>query len=76
MSVSEENEQLSQQLDPRSSLGTQGAALLARTLSKVRNYDSRRATAGFIRTVSKGMYYRTGEEVNDGFGNLLASCRE
>ena len=22
------------------------------------------------------MYYRTGEDVNDGFGNLTASCRE
>ena len=32
--------------------------------------------AGFIRTVSKGMYWRTGEDVNDGFGNLVASCLE
>ena len=32
--------------------------------------------AGFIRTVSKGMYYRIGDDVNDGFGNLIASCRE
>ena len=22
------------------------------------------------------MYYRTGEDVNDGFGNRIASCRE
>ena len=32
--------------------------------------------AGFIRTVSEGMYYRTGEVVNDEFENLIASCRE
>ena len=32
--------------------------------------------AGFIRTVSEGMYYRTGEDVNDGFRNLIASCRD
>ena len=29
---------------------------------------------GFIRTVSKGMYYRTAEDVDDGFGNKIASC--
>ena len=32
--------------------------------------------AGFVRTVSKGMYYKTGEDVDGGFGNLIASCRE
>ena len=32
--------------------------------------------AGFIRTVSKRMYYRTSEDVNDGYGNFIASCRE
>ena len=32
--------------------------------------------AGFIGQVSKGMYYRTGEDVNDGFGNFIPSCRE
>ena len=32
--------------------------------------------AAVIRPVSEGMYYRTGEDVNDGFGNLIASCRE
>ena len=88
MSVSGENEQLSQQLDPqevgsfaRSSSRTQGAAgkLLARTRTKVRNDDSEEQLrtlcekAGFIRAVSEGMYYRTGE---DEFGNLVASCRE
>ena len=33
-------------------------------------------SAGFMRSVSVGMYYRTGDDVNDGFGNLTASCRE
>ena len=32
--------------------------------------------AGFLRTVSKDMYYRTGEDVNDVYGNIIASCRE
>ena len=32
--------------------------------------------AGFIRPVSKGMYHRTSEDVSDGFGHLIASCRE
>ena len=32
--------------------------------------------AGFVRRVSKRMYYKTGEDVDDGFGNLIASCRE
>ena len=29
--------------------------------------------AGFVRTVSKGMYCKTGEDVDGGFGNLIAS---
>ena len=32
--------------------------------------------AGFVRTGSKGMYYETGEDVDDGFANFIASCRE
>ena len=32
--------------------------------------------AGFIRQVSKGMYYKNSEDVNDGFGNFIPSCRE
>ena len=36
------------------------------------NYES----AGFLRPVSVGMYYRTSEDDNDGFGNPTASCRE
>ena len=32
--------------------------------------------AGFVRTVSKGMSHKTSEDVDDGFGNFLASCRE
>ena len=33
-------------------------------------------SAGFIRLVYVGMYCRTSDDVNDGFGNLTASCRE
>ena len=33
-------------------------------------------SAGFIRPVSVGMYCRTSDDMNDGFGNLTASCRE
>ena len=33
-------------------------------------------SVGFIRAVSVGMHYRTGDDLNDGFGNLTASCRE
>ena len=32
--------------------------------------------AGFIRTVATGMYCKTGEDVDDGFGNFIESCRE
>ena len=32
--------------------------------------------AGFIRTVSKRMCCKTGKDVDDVFGNLVASCRE
>ena len=32
--------------------------------------------AGFIRKVSEGMYYKTGEDVDDGLANFTASCRE
>ena len=91
MFISEENEQLSQQLDPqevgslaRSSSRTQGAAgnCWREHLQKfemmtpeehLRTVSER---AGCIRTVSKGRYYRIGEGVDDGFGNLSASCRE
>ena len=31
---------------------------------------------GFVRKVSKGMYYKTGEDVDDGCVNFIASCRE
>ena len=33
-------------------------------------------SAGFIRPISVGMYYRTSDDMNDGFGKLTASCRE
>ena len=32
--------------------------------------------AGFVRTVSRGMCYKTGEEVDDGYVTCIASCRE
>ena len=32
--------------------------------------------AGFVRTVSKGMCYKTGEDVDDVNVNCIASCRE
>ena len=32
--------------------------------------------SGFVRTVSEGLYYKICEDVTDGFGNLIASCRE
>ena len=90
-SISEENDQHSKQLDPqevgslvRNQPKTEGAAgqcwrdHLQRF--EMMNPDGQRRTvseeAGFTRPVSKGMYYRTGEDVNDGFGNLIASCRE
>ena len=53
--------------------------LLAGPLSNVRNDDFRRATshqAGFVRTFSKGMCYKTNEEVDDVYVNCIASCRE
>ena len=30
--------------------------------------------ARFIRTISQGMCHRVGEDVDDGFGNIIASC--
>ena len=91
MFISEENEHLSQQLDPqevgflaRSSPRTQGAAgnccrdhlkrfEMMTPEEQLRTVSER---AGFVRTVSKRMYYKTGEDVDDRFGNLIASCRE
>ena len=66
LSISEENEQLSQQLNPqevgslaRSSPKTKEP----RTLEKAPEEQLRTVNerAGFVRTVSKGMYYRTRE---------------
>ena len=91
VSISEENEHLSQQLDPQevgslanSSPRTQGAAgncwreqlkrfEMMTPEEQLRTVSER---AGFIRSVSKGMCHRTGEDADDGFGNLIASCRE
>ena len=90
-SISKENDQLSKQLDPqevgslaRNQPQTPGAAgnccrdHLQRL--EMMNPDEQLQTvceqAGFIRPVSEGMYYRTGVNVNDRFGNLIASCRE
>ena len=90
MSISEEKEQLSQQLDPqevgslaRNSHRTQGAAgncwreHFGRFEMMIPEGQFRTVSerAGFVRTVSKGMYYKTGEDVDDGFGNLIVSCR-
>ena len=50
--------------------------LLARTLTKVPNDDFRRATSKFVRTVSLGLHCKTCDDVDDGFGNFIASCRE
>ena len=33
-------------------------------------------SAGFIRPVFVGMYHKTGDDVNNGFGKLTASCRK
>ena len=85
--MSGENEQLSQRLDPqevgslaRSSSRTKGAAgnCWREHFKKVRNDEQLRTVserAGFVRSVSKGMYYKTDEDVDDGFGSF-ASCRE
>ena len=90
-SISEENDQLSKQLDPqevgslvRNQPKTEGDAgnCCCDHLQRfdMMNPDAKlrtvREEAGFIRPVSKRMYYITGEGVNDGFGNLIASCRE
>ena len=75
-SVSEENDQHTKQLDPQEV----GSLVRNQTESKQTAADEQLRTvceeARFTRTVSKGMYYRTGEDVNDGYGNLNASCRE
>ena len=91
MSISKENGQLSQQLVPhevgslaRGSTKTQGAAgncwrehfLRFEMMTSEEQLRTVSEEAGFIRTVSEGMYHRTGEDVNDGFGNLIAPCRE
>ena len=91
MSISEENEQLSQQLGAqevgsftKSSPRTKGAVgncwrehlqrfEMLTPEEQLRTVSER---AGFIRTVSKGMHHQTGEDVNDGFGNFVASYRE
>ena len=85
------NELLSQLLDPqevgslvRSSLRTQGAAenCWREHLKRFEMMTSEEQLCtvgeevGFIRAVSEGMYCTTGEELKDGFGNLIASCRE
>ena len=85
MSMSEENEKLSQQLNPqdvgslaRSSPRAQGAAgscwqehlRRVRILTSEKQLRTQSDRAGFVRTVSKGMYYKTGEDVDDGFGNF------
>ena len=91
MFISEENEQLSQQLDAqevgslaRSSPRTQGAAENSwrehlqtfEMMTPEEQPCTVSERAKFIRTSSEGMYDTTGEDVNDGFGNFVASYRE
>ena len=88
MSTSEQNDKLSQQLNPqvvgslaRSSPRTNGAAgncwqdLLQRFEMMTSEEQLRTVCeeAGFVRTVSKGMCYKIGEEVDDGYVNCIAS---
>ena len=91
MSIQEENDKLSQQLNPqevgslaRSSHRTKGAAgncwpVHLQRFQMMTSEEQLRTLceeAGFVRTVSKGMCCKTGEEVDDGYVNCIASCRE
>ena len=91
MSISEENDKLSQQLNPqevgslaRSSHRTKGATgncwqdLFQRfhMMTSQEQHHTVCEEAGFVRTVSKEMCYKTGEEVDDVHANFIASCRE
>ena len=91
LSISEENQKLSQQLNPqevgslaRGSPRTKGAAgncwrehfkrfEMMTPEEQLRTVSER---AGFVRTVSKGMYYKTGEDVDDGFWGILLQHAE
>ena len=90
-SISEENDHIKKQLHPREIASlvrnqqrTEGVVgncwrdHLQRF--EMMNFDEKLRTvceeAGFKRPVFKGMYLRTSEDVSDGFGNLIASCRE
>ena len=90
-SISEENDKLSQQLNPqevgslaRSSPRTEGAAGncwqdLFQGFQMMTSEEQLRTVceeARFVRTVSKGMCYKIGEEVDDGYVTCIASCRE
>ena len=91
MSIQEENDKLSQQLNPqevgslaRSSHRRKGAAgnCWPEHLQRFQMMTSEEQLrtvceeAGFVRTVSKGMCCKTGEEVDDGYVNCIASCQE
>ena len=91
MSISGDDEHLSQQLKPqevgslaRRSPKTQGVVgncwreHLTRfeMVTPEEQFRIVSERAGFVRTVSKGTYYKTGENVDDGFGKFNASCRE
>ena len=86
MFISQENDKLSQQLNPqevgslaRSSPRTKGAAgncwqdLLQRfqMMTSEEHLRSPCEETGFVRTVSRGMCYKTGEDVDDGFAIFL-----
>ena len=89
--LSEEEDQLSTQLNPQENgtlagnqpktKGASGNCWRDHSQrSELMNPDEQLRTvcegAGFMRPVSEGMYCRIGEDVTDGFGNLIATCRE
>ena len=92
VSISEENDKLSQQQKPqkvgslaRGSPRTKGATgncwqehlqRFQMMMIPEEQLRSECEEAGFVRSVSKGMCYKTGEDVDDGFVNFIASRRE
>ena len=71
-------DQISRQLDPKEV----GSSVRNKQGQRDSKYESGSTTpaqyeeAGFVRTVSKVRYYKTVRDVDDGFGNLIVSCRE
>ena len=87
-SISKVNEQLTKHLDPQEvgwyKTRTEEAAEncwrdhleRCKMLDPDEQFSTIYESVGLIRPVSVGMYYRSGDDMNDGFGNLTASCRE